>query len=129
METGCDILIKQDYSEIYSFHKNGNFSFTLVASMQHHIIPYGVCEIDDDGEFQSITEKPEYDLLVNTGMYILSPDIFKYIPKNEHFHITDLINKLRNHNLRIGVYPVSEKSWIDIGQWEEYKKNIEMLNF
>ena len=93
---------------------------TLIASMQHHTVPYGVCEIDNDGSLYNIKEKPEYDFLVNTGMYIMNPEILSYIPDNSYFDITDLIETIKEKKHTIGLYPVSEKSWIDIGQWEEY---------
>jgi hypothetical protein len=28
---------------------------------------------------------------------------------------------------KIGVFPISEESWIDVGQWEEYQKAIKKL--
>ena len=114
--SNCDIIIKDDYYKIYEFHKNGNYDLTLVASVQHHVVPYGVCEISNGGDLESLIEKPEYDFFVNTGMYILKPDVLKYIPKNKFYHITHLISDLQKQNKKIGVYPVSEKSWIDIGQ-------------
>ncbi len=58
--------------------------------MEQHTIPYGVCEIENGGELKSINEKPEQDFLVNTGMYILNPDVLQYIPKNEFYHITTI---------------------------------------
>ena len=125
--SNCDIIISCDYSKIYKFHKKGNFDLTLVSSIQHHIIPYGVCKLESDGSLETIREKPEYDFLVNTGMYILNPDILQFIPKNKLFNMTDLIKCLKEKKKKIGVYPVSEKSWIDIGQWEEYKKAINSL--
>lgn len=125
--SNCDIIIKDDYSKVFEFHQEGNYEVTLVASMQHHTLPYGVCEIENGGSLKSIKEKPEYDILVNTGMYLINPNILKYIPYNEFFHITHLIEKLYAENIRIGVYPVSEKSWLDIGQWEEYKKTTSLL--
>ena len=126
--SNCDIIIKDDYSTIYDFHKKGKYDLTLVASMQHHTIPYGVCEIENGGELKNITEKPEYDFLANTGMYILNPEMLNYIPKDTLFHITDLISELKKNNLKIGVYPVSGNSWIDVGQWTEYKNAIDKLN-
>jgi len=125
--SNCDIIIQCDYSKIYKFHKKGNFDLTLVSSIQHHIIPYGVCHLENDGSLKIIKEKPEYNFLVNTGMYILNPDILKYIPENKSFDMTDLIKCLKEKKKKIGVFPVSEKSWIDIGQWEEYKKAISMV--
>lgn len=123
----CDIVIKADYDTIYDFHINGKYDITLVASMQNYKIPYGICEIKKGGELKAIKEKPEYNFLVNTGMYILSPSILKYIPENEFFHITHLIEIVKFKGGKIGVYPVSEKSWIDIGQMDEYKKNLDIL--
>lgn len=125
--SNCDIVMKTDYAEIYKFHKVGNYSMTLVGSMQYHVIPYGVCEIENGGELIELREKPEYNFLINTGMYILNPDILKFIPYKESFDLTDLITKLKKIGKKIGVYPISEKSWIDIGQWEEYKKSLDKL--
>jgi NDP-sugar pyrophosphorylase family protein len=105
--SNCDIIIKEDYSKIYRFHKEGKYLLTLVGSMQHHTIPYGICEIKNGGELEIIREKPEYDFLVNTGMYILNPKVLKYLPKNEFFYITQLIEKLQKSGCKIGTYPVS----------------------
>lgn len=125
--SNCDILIKEDYSKIYEFHKKGSFALTLVASMQNYVLPYGVCEIKNGGELKNMIEKPQYDFLVNTGMYIINPEILHLIPKNEIFHTTQLIKKLKKNEYKIGVFPVSEKSWVDVGQWDEYKKSIENI--
>jgi NDP-sugar pyrophosphorylase family protein len=125
--SNCDIIVNCDYFEIYKFHKKDKFDLTLVSSIQHHIIPYGVCKLESDGSLETIREKPEYDFLVNTGMYILNPDILKFIPEDKSFDMTDLIKCLKEKKKKIGVYPISEKHWIDIGQWGEYRKVISML--
>jgi len=125
--SNCDIIIKDDYRSIYNFHQKGQFDLTLVACMQNHQIPYGVCEIESGGCLNKIIEKPEYNFLVNTGMYILNPSVFKLIPENTLYHITDLISDIMLKGGKVGVYPVSENSWIDIGQWEEYKNVIRHL--
>ena len=72
-------------------------------------------------------EKPTYNFLVNTGLYLFDKSILKYIKKNEKLDMNDLITILMKKNLKIMVYPVSEKSWIDVGQWNEYKKAVEKL--
>jgi len=125
--SNCDIIIKGDYADIYNFHLEGEYDITLVASMQHYAIPYGVCEISKGGQLNRIKEKPEYDLLVNTGMYILKPTILNYIPENQFYHITHLIETVKSKGGKVGVFPVSEKSWIDIGQMAEYKKNMNIF--
>ncbi len=125
--SNCDIIIDADYKEFYDFHLNGKFDLSLVSSMQYHTIPYGICHINRNGVLDSIQEKPEYDLLVNTGMYLLNPEVLDLIPTGKFFHMTDLINKLQKKNKKIGVFPISSNSWLDVGQWEEYKKTLEKV--
>ncbi len=57
-------------------------------------------------------------------MYILEPHLLDEIPINTFFHITELIEKIKKRKGLVGVFPVSEKSWKDIGDWKEYYKNI-----
>jgi len=124
--TNCDIIIEADYSDLLKHHKEQKNDITIVASLKHYNIPYGICEIENGGQLLNIKEKPEYDFLVNTGMYIISPDVLKFIPKDEFFHITHLIDKIKQTH-RIGIYPISENSWTDTGEWIEYKKAVEKM--
>ena len=48
--TNCDILINCDYSKLYKFHVDGGHDLTLVASTKQFVVPYGACEIDNNGE-------------------------------------------------------------------------------
>ena len=125
--TNCDIIIKADYNAFYSFHIKGGYDLSLVASEKEYIIPYGTCEINEDGNLSRINEKPKYDFLINTGLYILNSDILNYIPDDTFFHITDLINALKRDNKKIGVFPILEDNWLDIGQWNEYKRTVDKL--
>ena len=59
-------------------------------------------------------------------MYVLEPHVLNQIPENEFFHITQLIDKVHLSGGNIGVFPVSEKSWKDIGGWKEYINNSEI---
>ena len=119
--TNCDIIIKADYTSIYEFHKEGGFNVTLVASAKEYVIPYGTCELNHEGHLSHISEKPKYDFLINTGLYVLNPDILKLIPKNKIFHITNLIQAAKNLGKKAGVFPIDDDDWIDVGQWAEYK--------
>jgi len=119
--TNCDVIIKSNYHSIYEFHINGSYDLTLVGSMQNHIIPYGVCEIDNGGILKELREKPDYTFLVNTGLYVLNPFLFDLIPTNTYFDMTELIQKVQDNNMKVGVFPVSEGAWNDVGQWHEYK--------
>jgi len=125
--TNCDIIIKADYNSIYEFHQKNKFDITLVASTKEYTIPYGTCELNEDGHLSRINEKPQYNFLVNTGLYVLNPDVLQFIPSGKIYHITHLIEDLKNSGKKVGVYPVDEDAWIDIGQWAEYKKVMKNL--
>ncbi|MCG8409660.1 MAG: nucleotidyltransferase family protein [Bacteroidales bacterium] len=125
--SNCDIIIKGEYDKMLEFHQDGLYDLTLVGSMQHMTVPYGVCTIENGGDLNEIIEKPSYDFLVNTGMYILNPEVLDLIPDDTFFHITHLMEKLKGNGKKVGVYPVSEKSWLDVGQWSEYSKAIDLL--
>jgi dTDP-glucose pyrophosphorylase len=125
--SNCDILILQDYAEIFNFHKEKKNEITLVGSLKHTIIPYGILETGEDGQLVSIKEKPEFTHIINSGMYILEPNLLDEIPENSFFHITELIEKVKQRGGRVGVFPVSEKSWFDIGEWNEYQKTLDFF--
>lgn len=125
--TNCDVIIRADYPLIYKYHVENNYTITLVGSMQYNTIPYGVCEIESGGLLKNIIEKPSNNFLVNTGMYLLNPELISLIPENEIFNMTDLINKLQKLNMPVGLFPISADSWLDIGQWGEYKKAVKKI--
>ncbi len=120
--TNCDILIEQDYSEILEFHQLNSNEITIVAALKTYSIPYGTIISGDNGKLLELKEKPEITFKINSGMYVLEPHLISEIPTNEFFHITQLIDKVKERNGRIGVFPVSEKSWKDVGEWGEYLK-------
>ena len=99
----------------------------MVVSVKQYKIPYGVCEIHNGGDLVSIEEKPEFDLLANTGMYLLSPEMIDLIPDRCEYHFTELIADAIKQGAKTKVFPISSKSWIDTGEWEEYKKAVQQL--
>jgi len=122
--SNCDIIINQDYDEIYEYHKANKNELTAVAAVKTYNIPYGTMDIGQDGLLNSLKEKPELTYYVNAGLYILEPHLLKEIPQNEFFHITHLMEKIKKRNGNVGVFPVSEGSWTDIGDWKEYLSHI-----
>jgi dTDP-glucose pyrophosphorylase len=125
--TNCDTVIDVDYHDLYNFHQSNGFEITIAASMKQYIIPFGTCNLNKDGHLETISEKPEFNFLVNTGLYVLSPEVINLIPKNKMYNITDLIEDTKKKGMKVGVYPISESSWIDVGQWSEYHKAVEKL--
>ena len=125
--TNCDIIIKADYVSLYEFHKKGDYDVTLVASVEDYVIPYGTCELNSDGHLSHINEKPSYDFLINTGLYIINPSVLKLIPNNSFFHITHLVEKAKDQGMKVGVFPIDDDAWLDVGQWAEYRKSVDLL--
>jgi NDP-sugar pyrophosphorylase family protein len=125
--SNCDIVIDADYSEILDYHREHKNEITLVAALKHFKIPYGTLETEGGGRLIGLQEKPEVTYLINAGLYLLEPHLLSEIPKDTFFHITDLIEAVRARGGRVGVFPVSEKSWHDIGEWQEYGRTMKAM--
>jgi len=118
--SNCDIIIDQNIIDIYDYHKENKNEMTVVGSLKHLKIPYGTIETGSNGLLLSLKEKPELTFFINSGMYLLEPELLEEIPDNTFFHITDLIETIKARNGKVGVFPVSENSWHDVGEWKEY---------
>ncbi len=125
--SNCDILIDSDYGKIYEHHmKEGNL-ITLVCSLKNIKIPYGVVEISENGGIEEMKEKPELSFFTNTGMYVVDPQIINELIENEKIDFPDIIEKYKCQGEKIGVFPISEKSWLDMGQLDELEEMRERL--
>ena len=65
--TNCDVIIDTDYGDLYRFHEEGEYAITLVASLKNYTIPYGTCELNDDGSLDVTydTSSPIYGFQFN----------------------------------------------------------------
>lgn len=126
--SNCDILIDQDFSEVLKYHKDNNNEITIIAALKHYPIAYGTIETGDNGRLLKLVEKPEFTIKINSGMYIFEPHVLDEIPYNHFLHITDLIENVYARGGKVGVFPISENSWKDIGGWKEYLKFVELNN-
>ena len=120
----CDILLDVDLSELMKFHKTNKNTITLVSVVKNLQIPYGTLKTKENGQLVVLQEKPNEVYQINSGLYILEPEIFDYIEDNKFLHITTLIEKLMDDEKKVGVFPVNEHSWTDMGNWDEYLKLI-----
>lgn len=125
--SNCDSINEQDYRDVYDYHVSNHNDMTIVTMVKSFKIPYGVIETGDDGLMVALHEKPDQTFMVNTGVYILSPECIDEIPEGQFFHITNLMEKVKLRGGRVGCFPVSESSWRDIGEWKEYLKIINVL--
>ena len=124
--SNCDILIEEDYASILDYHRTNNNELTVVAAVKTFSLPYGTIITGEDGILESIEEKPTFSFKINTGLYILEPSLLDDIP-DDFFHITHLMEKLKSEGRRVGVYPISQNDWKDMGDWSEYLKMIKVL--
>lgn len=123
--SNCDILIEEDYSEILNYHRTNKNELTVVAAVKTFSIPYGTITTSENGLLESIEEKPTLSFKINTGLYILEPSLLEDIP-DEFYHITHLMEKLKSEGRRVGVYPISQNDWKDMGDWNEYLQMIKV---
>ncbi len=125
--TNCDILIDQDFRDVYEYHKENKNDITMVTAVKSFHIPYGVIETGENGLMTGLKEKPDITYKINTGVYILNPELINDIPENQFFHITDLMEVVKARGGRVGCFPVSENAWRDMGEWPEYLKMIKVF--
>ena len=125
--TNCDILIRNDISKIYKHHKKKGHVITMVCSLKNFRIPYGVVEIDSQGEIGELKEKPELSFFTNTGCYIVEPEVIDELKDNEPIDFPTVIDNYRKQGRSVGVYPIGEKEWLDMGQMDELERMRSML--
>lgn len=123
----CDALVRADYNDLYRLHKESGNDITMVSALKNITIPYGVLKSGKDGELLGIEEKPTLSYFINTGMYVINPETIKLIPKDTMFHMTELVEKVMQNGGKVGTYPVSEDSFLDMGEFSEMKRMEEKL--
>lgn len=120
--TNCDIIIEDTYAEFLKEHKEKKNLITVVAAKKKMQLPYGIMNIDENGELLSMEEKPRYSFLTNTGFYIIEPEFLDSIPDETFIHMTDVIQKCMHEGKRVGIYQIEEEKWFDMGQFDEMEK-------
>ena len=118
--SNCDILVDVNLKDLLDYHKKNNNVITVVSVLKNYKIPYGTIETAENGLLLALNEKPDVVYQINSGLYILEPQIFDYMHDGEFLHITDLMMHIIADNKRVGVFPVSDGAWIDMGNWQEY---------
>ncbi len=125
--TNCDTLVDADYANVLKEHKEKCNVITVVSAFKHIVIPYGVITLADGGEITDFSEKPQIDVLTNTGFYVVEPQIIKELPENFSTTMPQIIDDYRKRGMRVGVYPIREDAFMDMGQLEELEAMRERL--
>jgi dTDP-glucose pyrophosphorylase/CBS domain-containing protein len=115
-----DILSNVDFHSAVIHHQRTKASMTIGVRLYSFRVPYGV--ITCDGEIvHGLEEKPKYNFLINAGIYLVEPAVFRYLPRGSAFNMTDLIQWLLDANEKVISYPIVEY-WQDIGKHSDYEQ-------
>jgi len=120
-----DILTRVDFRAMLAFHRKHNADLTVGIRQYEMEVPYGVLDCDGPNVVH-LSEKPRHSFLVNAGIYLLESSAHGFVPREEHFNMTDLIERLLEEGLKVVSFPILEY-WLDIGQPLDYKKAQEDL--
>jgi dTDP-glucose pyrophosphorylase len=119
----CDSLIRCDYISLLTYHLENQYDMTIVVTKKTETLNYGTCKINKKGKLLKITEKPLTTFLANTGFYVLNSKILSLIKKNENIDMNELIERSIKRKFKIGVFPIHESEWQDLGTWLKFKDN------
>jgi mannose-1-phosphate guanylyltransferase/phosphomannomutase len=121
-----DVLTDFDLSAAIRFHESKGAKATIVLSHAKNPLQFGVVITGENGKITRFLEKPTWGEVfsdtINTGIYILEPEILAMIPQREEYDFSkDLFPLLLRQN--IGLYGhIAEGYWRDIGNLNEYQE-------
>jgi len=115
-----DLLTNVNFENLLKFHQEEDAKGTMCVREYDFQVPYGVVDVKN-GKIQAITEKPTHKFFVSAGIYMLSPNVLKYIPDNVFYDMPTLFEKLISVNKNVISFPLREY-WLDIGRIEEFEK-------
>ena len=115
-----DLLTRVDLRAMLDFHQKHQAHLTVAVKEQQFQIPYGVVELEGV-QITGISEKPSLRHFINAGIYLLSPEAVRCIPKGQPYDMPDLIGELVSKGLQVVGFPLREY-WLDVGKVEDYAK-------
>src|SRR5690606_16802919 len=84
-----DAFTNIDIEKALNFHKERNSKATLILKKEPIPLEYGVVITDENGKITRFLEKPSWGEVfsdtINTGIYILEPEVLDYYKKGENF--------------------------------------------
>lgn len=128
-----DALTDFDLNSAIKFHEEKKALVTIVLASVENPLEYGVVITNEEGKIVKFLEKPTWGEVfsdnVNTGIYILEPEVLDYIPTNQPFDFSkDLFPLLLEKKAPIYGY-VAKGYWCDIGNLEQFlQANFDVLN-
>ena len=116
-----DVLTDLDFGQFISFHRLHKAQTTISLSKRAFLIDFGVIDIDDYSYFKAWKEKPTFEYLISTGIYLFEPETLNILPPKGCLNVPDFIQRLRKKNYMVLGY-VHNGYWLDIGKPADYEK-------
>jgi mannose-1-phosphate guanylyltransferase / phosphomannomutase len=122
-----DSITDFDLSAAIEFHKQKRSKATLVLTRVPNPIEFGVVITDAEGRISRFLEKPStseiFSDTVNTGTYILEPEVLQYLPANEESDFSkDLFPLLLEKEEPMYGYIAENCYWCDVGHLDAYRE-------
>jgi mannose-1-phosphate guanylyltransferase/phosphomannomutase len=120
-----DLVTDFDFTKILDFHKNRDSKLSIVLTSVENPLQFGVVIANEDNVIEKFLEKPSWGEVfsdtINTGIYIIEPEILDYIPENKNFDFAkDLFPLLMQSDVELMGYSL-DGYWRDVGNPESYR--------
>ncbi len=120
-----DLVTDFDFQQIFDYHKEKHSKLTITLTSVENPLEFGVVIANDEGKIEKFLEKPSWGEVfsdtINTGIYIIEPEILNYIPKNENFDFAkDLFPLLMRQGINL-MAGYAQGYWRDVGNPESYR--------
>ncbi|MDR2152402.1 MAG: NTP transferase domain-containing protein [Helicobacteraceae bacterium] len=124
-----DLVTDFDFKKIVAFHENKRSKLTITLTSVADPLQFGVVIADKKGQIKRFLEKPGWGELfsdtINTGIYVLEPEILSYIPENTNYDFSkDLFPKLMNEGITLWGCD-AQGYWRDVGNPSSYREAME----
>ena len=115
-----DLVTDLDFAELSNFHEGQKADMTVCTIDHVYQVPYGVIR-NDESLLIGYDEKPEKGVVINAGIYVVSPKVLSFIPEDEYFDMSQLIDVLIKEKMRLVTYHFTGR-WVDIGCMDDFEK-------
>jgi mannose-1-phosphate guanylyltransferase/phosphomannomutase len=124
-----DLVTDFDFQAIFDYHKSKNSKLTITLTSVENPLEFGVVIANDEGKIEKFLEKPSWGEVfsdtINTGIYIIEPEILNYIPNNENYDFAkDLFPMLMREGIDL-MAGYAQGYWRDVGNPESYRDAYE----
>ena len=117
-----DLVTDLNFSKLKTFHESQSADMTVCTIDHVYKVPYGVIR-SNESLLIGYDEKPEKGVVINAGIYVVDPKVLSFIPEDEYFDMSQLIDVLIKEKMRLATYHFTG-NWVDIGCMDDFEKIV-----